>query len=37
VFQTLQQQDVVRRDGTSRLQIPQLSLLKAYADGSREL
>lgn len=37
VFQSLQQQDVVRRDGTSRLQIPQLSLLKAYADGSREL
>jgi len=37
VFQTLQQQDVVRRDGATRLQIPSLSLLKAYADGSREL
>jgi CRP/FNR family cyclic AMP-dependent transcriptional regulator len=37
VFQTLQQNDVVRRDGATRLQIPSLSLLKAYADGSREL
>jgi hypothetical protein len=37
VFQTLQQQDVVRRDGAARLQLPSLSLLKAYADGSREL
>ncbi len=37
VFQSLQQQDVVRRDGAARLQIPSLSLLKAYADGSREL
>ncbi|HTQ99511.1 MAG TPA: Crp/Fnr family transcriptional regulator [Candidatus Acidoferrum sp.] len=37
VFQSLQQQDVVQRDGASRLQIPSLSLLKGYADGSREL
>ena len=37
VFQTLQQQDVVRRDGAAKLQIPSLALLKAYADGSREL
>ncbi len=37
VLQTLQQNDVVRRDGATRLQIPSLSLLKAYADGSREL
>jgi len=37
VFQTLQQQDVVRRDGAARPPLPSLSLLKAYADGSREL
>lgn len=37
VFQTLQQHDVVRRDGAARLQLPSLSLLKAYADGSSEL
>jgi CRP/FNR family transcriptional regulator, cyclic AMP receptor protein len=37
VFQTLQQQDVVQRDGASRLVIPSLSLLKAYADGSQQL
>jgi len=37
VFQALQQHDVVRRDGAARLQIPSLTLLKTYADGSREL
>lgn len=37
VFQTLQQEEVVKRDGATRLQIPSLSLLKAYAAGSKEL
>ena len=37
VFQTLQQKDVVRRDGAARLLIPSLPLLKSLSDGSREL
>ena len=37
VFQTLQQEEVVKRDGATRLQIPSLSLLKAYAEGNKEL
>lgn len=37
VFQSLQQLNIVQRDGASRLLIPSLPLLKAYADGSRDL
>lgn len=37
VFQQLQAQDVVRRDGASRLLIPDSSALKALAEGAREL
>jgi CRP/FNR family cyclic AMP-dependent transcriptional regulator len=37
VFQTLQTREVVRRDGTTRLLVPDLPLLKALADGSTEL
>ena len=37
VFQTLQTQEIVKRDGTTRLVIPDLNVLKALADGSKEL
>lgn len=37
VFQTLQTREIVRRDGTTRLLVPDLPLLKALADGSTEL
>jgi CRP/FNR family transcriptional regulator, cyclic AMP receptor protein len=37
VFQTLQQEGVVQRDGTSRLLIPSLPLLKSFVDGGKEL
>lgn len=37
VFQSLQQQEIVRRDGATRLLIPDLAALKALADGSTEL
>jgi len=37
VFQTLQTREIVRRDGTTRLLVPDLSMLKALADGSAEL
>lgn len=37
VFQTLQARDIVQRDGTQRLQIPKLQLLKALAQGTTEL
>lgn len=37
VFQTLQNRGVVQRDGTTRLLLPQLPLLKALAEGSAEL
>lgn len=37
VFQSLQQQEIVKRDGATRLLIPDLALLKALADGSKEL
>lgn len=37
VFQTLQQEGVVQRDGAARLLIPSLPQLKAYADGAKEL
>jgi CRP/FNR family cyclic AMP-dependent transcriptional regulator len=37
VFQALQTQEVVKRDGTSRLVIPDLAALKALAEGTKEL
>jgi CRP/FNR family transcriptional regulator, cyclic AMP receptor protein len=37
VFQALQTQEIVKRDGTSRLLIPDLHALKALAEGSKEL
>jgi CRP-like cAMP-binding protein len=37
VFQQLQAQDIVRRDGASRLLIPNPATLKALAEGAREL
>lgn len=37
VFQSLQGSDVVQRDGSSRLLVPKLQMLKALADGSQEL
>jgi CRP-like cAMP-binding protein len=37
VFQSLQQQEIVKRDGATRLLIPDLAALKALADGSKEL
>lgn len=37
VFQTLQTQEIVKRDGTSRLIIPDLPTLKALAEGAKEL
>lgn len=37
VFQSLQGRGVVQRDGTTRLLVPQLPMLKALAEGSAEL
>jgi CRP-like cAMP-binding protein len=37
VFQSLQGREVVQRDGSTRLLVPNLPLLKALADGSQEL
>lgn len=37
VFQSLQQQEIVKRDGATRLLIPDSASLKALADGSKEL
>ena len=37
VFQQLQAQDIVRRDGTSRLLVPNTVALKALAEGTQEL
>lgn len=37
VFQSLQGREVVQRDGSTRLLVPDLPLLKALADGSQEL
>ena len=37
VFQQLQAQDIVKRDGTSRMLVPKLADLKALAEGTREL
>ncbi|MEY4640699.1 MAG: hypothetical protein RLZZ227_693 [Pseudomonadota bacterium] len=37
VFQNLQTQEVVKRDGSTRLTIPDLHALKALAEGTREL
>jgi CRP/FNR family transcriptional regulator, cyclic AMP receptor protein len=37
VFQILQQKEIVKRDGASRLLIANLPLLKALTDGSQEL
>lgn len=37
VFQSLQGQEIVKRDGTQRLLIPDLKALKALAEGAREL
>jgi CRP-like cAMP-binding protein len=37
VFQSLQGSEVVQRDGSSRLLVPKLQLLKALAEGSQEL
>jgi CRP/FNR family cyclic AMP-dependent transcriptional regulator len=37
VFQQLQAQDIVKRDGTSRMLVPRLADLKALAEGTREL
>jgi CRP/FNR family cyclic AMP-dependent transcriptional regulator len=37
VFQSLQGNEVVQRDGSTRLLVPKLPLLKALADGSQEL
>jgi CRP/FNR family cyclic AMP-dependent transcriptional regulator len=37
VFQTLQTQEIVKRDGTTRLLIPDLTILKALAEGTNEL
>jgi CRP/FNR family cyclic AMP-dependent transcriptional regulator len=37
VFQQLQGQEVVRRDGSTRLLVPQLAKLKALAEGHAEL
>jgi CRP/FNR family cyclic AMP-dependent transcriptional regulator len=37
VFQSLQQQGIVKRDGATRLLIADLPILKALADGSKEL
>ena len=37
VFQTLQTQEIVKRDGSTRLVIPDLNALKALAEGTKEL
>lgn len=37
VFQTLQTRDIVKRDGTTRLLIADLTTLKALAEGKQEL
>jgi len=37
VFQVLQTRDIVRRDGMTRLLVPDTRMLKALADGSGEL
>lgn len=37
VFQTLQTQEIVKRDGTARLLLPDLNALKALAEGTTEL
>lgn len=37
VFQLLQTQNVVKRDGVTRMLVPDLPALKALAEGSREL
>ena len=37
VFQQLQAQDIVKRDGTTRMLVPKLAELKALAEGTREL
>ncbi|MDY6983319.1 MAG: Crp/Fnr family transcriptional regulator [Pseudomonadota bacterium] len=37
VFQTLQTQEIVKRDGTTRLIIPDLAALKTLAEGTKEL
>jgi CRP/FNR family transcriptional regulator, cyclic AMP receptor protein len=37
VFQQLQAQDIVKRDGSSRMIVPNLQGLKALAEGTREL
>ena len=37
VFQQLQAQDIVQRDGILRLLVPDAATLKALAEGAREL
>lgn len=37
VFQQLQAQDIVKRDGTSRMLVPDVQSLKDLAEGNREL
>lgn len=37
VFQTLQTQEIVKRDGTTRLIVPDLPTLRALAEGTTEL
>lgn len=37
IFQALQQREIVKRDGATRLLITKLPILKALADGSQEL
>jgi len=37
VFQTLQNRQIVKRDGPANLLVNNLGLLKDFADGSKEL
>ena len=37
VFQTLQNRQIVKRDGPAKLLVNDLTLLKQFADGSDEL
>jgi CRP-like cAMP-binding protein len=37
IFQGLQSQDIVRRDGSTRLKINRVKYLKSLAEGNKEI